>query len=154
MKQNQFYLIESLLKKDFFLITKKKSFFLIDYDFSLKTIKQLLKLKNIFLPIFLITNNKQHSYLLNKYILKFNLKNRVFVSSNDKIPSREAVLILLDNNIYVKDILKENKLNFMLSTIQYKTKIIYYNICIEIENNINLVILLLLIKTFYKINKN
>ena len=46
MKQNQFYLIESLLKKDFFLITKKKSFFLIDYDFSLKTIKQLLKLKN------------------------------------------------------------------------------------------------------------
>ena len=100
MKQNQFYLIESLLKKDFFLITKKKSFFLIDYDFSLKTIKQLLKLKNIFLPIFLITNNKQHSYLLNKYILKFNLKNRVFVSSNDKIPSREAVLILLDNNIY------------------------------------------------------
>ena len=112
-----------------------------------------LILKKIF-HHFLITNNKQHSYLLNKYILKFNLKNRVFVSSNDKIPSREAVLILLDNNIYVKDILKENKLNFMLSTIQYKTKIIYYNICIEIENNINLVILLLLIKTFYKINKN
>ena len=112
MKKLNFGLLLNLLKKDFLFYKNKKSFFVLNYDFILKTIKQFLRLKILAsLPVYIVSKEKKLNIFLKKYLIEYLKIDNIKIVDN-QILGKESIFIFIDsssknlrfkkNNLYFK----------------------------------------------------
>nr|NP_038165.1 ribosomal protein S2 [Synura synuroidea]AAF36931.1 ribosomal protein S2 [Synura synuroidea] len=145
MKNLNASLLLNLIKKDFFIL-KKQNFFILDYSYTLKSIKLFLRLKKLNLPIYIVLKNEQYIYLLKKYISNNLIFKNIFIINKYIAPKKDSIFLFFLSKIELKVI--QNSQNIFVSVHNPNTTTPYniYKIFVDLSNIKNVLIMISLVR--------
>jgi len=147
MKKLKLNLILQLIKKDFLFHNNKKQFFIFEYDFVIKSIKQFLRLNLLVgLPIYIVSKEKKQNILLKKYLIDF-LKIYDIRIVEYPILTKESICIILNSNI--KNF-QSNNLYFKFDMCNEQIGFNFYKIFVDLNNVKKLLFIIVLLRRVYE----
>jgi hypothetical protein len=147
MKKLKLNLILQLLKKDFLFHKDKKQFYILEYDFVIKTIKQFLRLNLLVgLPIYIVSKEKKQNIILKKYLINF-LKIYDIRIVEYPILTKESICIILNTNI--KNF-QSNNLYFKFDTSNEQIGFNFYKIFVDLNSVKKLLFIVVLLRRVYE----
>lgn len=149
MKKITNILLSDLLKKNFFLIKTKKNFFLKDYYFILQNIKQFLRLKNLDVPIYIFTQNKQNILILKHYFLKKKFSQNIFIVDNYMLNIKDSIVIFLSTS-KTDCRIKNDNLVFLVNCFDETNSYNNYKLFFNIQNLTEFIIFISLVRKVIK----
>lgn len=149
MKKITNILLSDLLKKNFFLIKNKKNFFLKDYYFILQNIKQFLRLKNLDVPIYIFTQNKQNILILKHYFLKKRFSQNIFIVDNYMLNIKNSIVIFLSTS-KTNCRIKNDNLVFFVNCFDETNSYNNYKLFFNIQNLTEFIIFISLVRKVIK----
>lgn len=147
MKKLKLNLALNLLKKDFLIHKSKKSFFILNYDFIIKSIKQFIRLRFLIgLPIYIVSKEKRQNIILKRYLYHFLLKHDIKIVEYPVL-TKESVCIFLNSQLPNH---KNLTLDFKLDSLKEQTEFNFYKIFVDLSNLKKLLFIIILLRRIYE----
>jgi len=147
MKKIKLNLILNLLKKDFLFHRHKKLFLVLNYDFVIKSLKQLLKLKFLSdLPIYIVSKEKKQNIMLKKFLITYLKAPNIHIVDH-QILTKESINIILSSKTICY---QTNNIYFKFDDYTEQTNFNFYKIFVDLSNIKKLLFLIVILRRVYE----